>query len=205
MKYKTLFPLYTIVVFVLAYIFFRNLAFYVATDIQPHAEQVLNLSKGFSSIPPNFLYYIVVWFFAGFSTNIETIKLSSAIVLSLAVTFKFGVTQHVLRDYLEKTIYKTLNNRQLHFILILSAFLLIVFTIPDSWYYHSGRQTLYLGRLVPNVWHNSTIIFLFPLALLLFWEQCCILFFDKKINLWWLSLLIFLNIATKPSFFLQIK
>ncbi len=191
----------TLIVGILAYLYFDVLVKTVATDIHPHSEQVQNINNGIKNLPPNFLYYTMVWLLSGFSADLVKIKGVSIIILAISIALKFGVTQYIIKDYLKHSFHKILTNSQLYIIYFLSVLLILVFTIPDAWYYASHRQFYYLGRLVPNVWHNSTIIFLMPFALLLFWEQYCILFFDKKINFLRLSLLIFINIVIKPSFF----
>lgn len=192
--------LIALVIGVLAFFFFNTLVRTVSTDIQIHAIQVVGLNDGQSSIPPNFLYYLVVWIFSGFSSNIEVIKIASVVVLSLAVVFKFIVNQYIIKDYLERKLSQNLSGQRLYIVWGVSFLLLVVFALPDAWYFSSNKQFVYLGRLVPNVWHNSTVIFLMPFALLLFWEQYCILFFGKKINLVKLVVLIALNIFIKPSF-----
>ena len=60
---------------------------------------------------------------------------------------------------------------------------------------------MYLGRFVPNVWHNSTTVFLFPFAILLFWKQLKAFDSPPKIkDILLLCFLVILNAAIKPSF-----
>ncbi len=61
---------------------------------------------------------------------------------------------------------------------------------------------MYLGKVTPNVWHNSTIIFLQPFTLLLFWEEYKVLS-QRKVKTKQLVLvviLIIINALIKPSF-----
>jgi hypothetical protein len=64
-------------------------------------------------------------------------------------------------------------------------------------------EKFYLGRFVPQVWHNSTTIFLFPFAILLFWKQLMVFDLSYKSNIKdiiILNILVFTNAAIKPSF-----
>ncbi len=62
---------------------------------------------------------------------------------------------------------------------------------------------MYLGKTVSNVWHNSTIIFLFPFALILFWEEYKIIYkkgYCNKGKILLVFILVVLNALIKPSF-----
>jgi len=49
---------------------------------------------------------------------------------------------------------------------MVSFTLLFVFSLPSVQVF--TNKFYYLGQFTPNVWHNSTTIFLMPFALLLF-------------------------------------
>ena len=64
---------------------------------------------------------------------------------------------------------------------------------------------MYIGKIPPTVWHNSTTIVLFPFALLLFYKQYQSIISKKPLR--WTSilvtsLLVLLNAFAKPSFLL---
>jgi hypothetical protein len=200
MKNK-LFNTTTFLITVAAYFFFHHFLMKIGGDIGPHAYQILYAGAGTQPLPPNFIYYLLVWSLTLFSKDIEIIKKVSVFVLALSVGFKYRVTQYIILDYCQRLKNLQITPKLIRIIALLSLFLLIVFTIPDAWYFASRQSSFYIGRLVPNVWHNSTVIFLFPFALLLFWEQYCILAYDKTINLKKLILLVVVNILIKPSFF----
>ena len=78
--------------------------------------------------------------------------------------------------------------------------MLFVFVIPIPGYFTDDRY-MYIGSYTPNVWHNSTILFLFPFAMWLFelsYKQ--LEAYSAKRN-GWILLLITLNLVIKPSFF----
>ena len=122
-------------------------------------------------------------------------------VLSISVTAKYIITKQIIKEFLAgKTRLDKYNSKYI----ALTAFaLLFVFTIPD-YYNLFVLEQYYLGRVVPNVWHNSTVILLMPFALALFWQQYKVL--NNKIKpknkvLCIMTMLIVINLLIKPSFF----
>ena len=167
-------------------------------DFQDHSRFVQEWLSENKSLPPNFLYYLVVAIFSFFKNNLKIIYLSSIFTLSLSVTLKFIVTKKIISDYFR--VHNVANNRhQKNYIILFSLLMLFVFSFPNitvitnRWYY--------LGQIPPNVWHNSTVIFLMPFALLLFWQSYKQLIDPKSNRIWIILLLIVANIFIKPSFF----
>jgi hypothetical protein len=60
--------------------------------------------------------------------------------------------------------------------------------------------TIYIGQFPPMVWHNSTIIFMTPLALGLFIVSLRYLRAPKASTAAWIAVLVTLGVAAKPSF-----
>lgn len=86
---------------------------------------------------------------------------------------------------------------------ILFLALLFCFAIPEIYNFFFLKK-MYLGRTPSVVWHNSTIIAVFPFAILLFWRQLRLFdskdtsLFNKDVLI--VILLVVLNILIKPSF-----
>jgi hypothetical protein len=77
--------------------------------------------------------------------------------------------------------------------------LLFIFCLPGFNFSYPDR--FYLGQLAPNVWHNSTVIFLFPFAIILFFKVFELLQANepnKKIS-YQVAALILINALIKPS------
>jgi hypothetical protein len=182
-----------LLVFICSVGIFGGIIFFeVDTDIQQHSWHIFRINIGESSWPPNFLYYFLVNGLSGFSTAIAVVNSVAIAVLSVAMTFKYVLTVGISRDF---TGGQTTSK-----LLFFSACMLVVFPLPNISLITNHQ--FYLGQIVPNVWHNSTVIFLFPFALLLFWQQFCVLRDDNRKQIWLLVLLVGLSIAIKPSFFL---
>jgi hypothetical protein len=135
----------------------------------------------------------MVYIVALFNKEDTPLYFSSALLLSLAVTAKFALTRVIIfqnnNHYFQ---YKTHAN----LIIGLTSFLLlIVFSLPINSY------SYYLGQIPPNVWHNSTIIFVMPFALALFWISYSQLNKPTRSRIVFILILCILNILIKPSFF----
>ncbi len=186
-----------ILVFIFSFIIFSFLIKHVSTDIQLHVRQLARINVGESSYTPNFLFYFLVNLFSGFSNNMTIMLNVAAILLSMATTGKYMLSKNIIIDLLASK--KQYSNRS---ITLISIALLLCFAIPD-YYAVFTLNRMYLGRIVPIVWHNSTTIFLFPFAILLFWQQLRILYYKSSPSYKESLILIFLviiNILIKPSF-----
>ncbi len=190
--------LINISVFTLSIGIFSGLFLYIPTDLQAHIEQIISINLDEATYPPNFLYYFLVNLFSGFSKNTVIISVIATVLLSSAVTAKYIITKKILVEISVES-SKFVNKQLINFL----AFILIFsFAIPDVFNLFI-LKALYLTRIVPNVWHNSTTIFLFPFALLLFWEQFKILKRDSTPTFeetFYVTVLIVINALIKPSF-----
>lgn len=174
--------------------------YYPITDIKLHAITILKVNYGLVSYPVNFIYYYVVNILSFFSRDLYVIYLASCIVLGVSYTLKYEVTKFIIRKFI-KSDSLCLNTNRL--IVIVSLMLMFVFAIQDYFGYFLFDR-YYYGKIVPNVWMNSTTIFLFPFSLLLFWVQFKALENNEKYTrhlLLMLSLLVIMNILIKPSFY----
>jgi len=191
---------YIVVFFAVALFFYGLLyAFNVQTDIQKHIEFAGAMLQG-TNFPPTFLYFAAISIFALFQNDYNSLLFASLIVLSFAVAFKFHITA---RLFAKKTdLSKTFSKDKVYLISnIVGVCLITVFCIylPKE----LGLTTHFLiGQIPPNIWSNSTTIFLMPFAILLFWHSYILLEKFEMKDFWMVLVMIFLNIVTKPNFFL---
>jgi hypothetical protein len=186
-----------ILVFCCSYILFSCILANIATDIQIHALSVLDVNRNVSPYPPNFLYYLLVNLVSGFSVNEVTLIKTSGIVLSLAVTAKYLITKHIILSAVDHA-----GNKK-GLIIFVAVCSLVLFAIPDVYNLFYLKQ-IYISRIVPNVWHNSTIITLAPFAILLCWKQYIVLSSKESPGIktiFLLFVLMLINVLIKPSFF----
>jgi hypothetical protein len=180
--------------------FYTFIILYVNTDIQIHLNQIDRINYGSIDYPPNFLFYFLVNMLSGFTSNPAIMMISAVFLLSLATTAKYTITKKILNKWLwkDKTFLLPTNAKMT----IYSFLLFFCFAIPD-FYNFFVLKTMYTGRFVSMVWHNSTCILVFPFALLLFDRQLnyftCYPLSSKK-ELFFIYFLILINILIKPSF-----
>jgi len=188
------------IVFFLSVLFFWFLINNVPTDIQLHNKYVLLIISNNKSYPPNFLYYFLVNLLSFFTGKLFLINTASVLILSSAVLLRYFITKTIIIEYLQSK--KIVYNNSIP--VYLSIALLFLFSIQDIYNIFILKK-LYLGRIVPTVWHNSTTILLFPFAILLFWKQYKEIINSSKTtisNLLIIALLIVVNAIIKPSFLL---
>ncbi len=152
----------------------------IYTDIQGHIEQIQEMARG-ELLRGNFIYYLIVWLLALGQTKSVYLAISSIFILTAAVVAKYQITFHYLKKHASAA-------------WLLALALVFAFSLP-------GPDFFYRGQIPPNIWHNSTTLFLMPFALLLFIESEKYLFQGKFDSLKIFLILIFLNIFIKPSFF----
>lgn len=170
----------------------------VDTDIQTHMEMVKQLNNGGDTHAVHGLYFFLINLFSFFSSDTYLLAIASLMVLTIFSLLKYQVTTYVIRDYCKQNHIVIANK-----VLVLSTLgLFLCFSIPDVYQWFVLNR-MYLGKIPPHVWHNSTTIILIPLALLLFYEQYKALFVYKSITtkgIIILTLLVVANALAKPSF-----
>jgi len=181
-----------VVFFVSLLIFGGILGLRVRTDIQNHAQFVKDVADGSLSPPANFLYYLVIYFFAAFTTNMHLLYGSSLLVLTLSVTAKFSITRVMSTQYYKSV--RSFNAAVEALIYLACGLLLFAFSLPNG-------KTFYLGQIPPNVWHNSTTIFVMPFALGLFWLSFEQLVRPTTSRVVAIAVLCVANVLIKPSYF----
>lgn len=189
-------------IFVLSLLLFAFLIENVDTDIQLHIDILRRVNWGDSTMPTNFLYYLLLDAFSFHTNEIIYLNIAAVFLLSCATAAEYGIAKMILFHLIPVS-----NMRQRTIVTVCSVLLFFCFAIPDPkslfTLWNQGLHGLYIGRLVPHVWHNSTTIFMFPFALLLFFKQLQLFQNQKEINLRnsiIISVLIIINITIKPSF-----
>ena len=195
-KKRITYPILFILLFVAYYTLLKIIpADY--NDIHDHAAFARQMCTGEIPYTGNFLVYLLVNIFSFFTAKINPTEISLCALLAIAGVYRYSLTQTVI----SRTLHPEQNNPENSWVVVILALsMLFVFAIPIPSYF-SDDHFFYIGNYVPNVWHNSTILFLFPFAMLLFelsYRQLGA--FTMKRNLW-IFLLILLNLFIKPSYF----
>ena len=186
-----LYPIFVFIISLMIFLTFYHLG--IRTDINGHIELVQKAINGSTkSLGVHFLYFLILYISAFFwGSDTQTIYFTSIVILSLAITAKYLITRQFLVKY-GSNIYLPSA-----FYSLTSVGLIFTFSLPLSKLL-GGHY--YLGNLPPNVWHNSTTIFLMPFALLLFWNSYEQLKNPTTKRIIILSILVLINIIIKPSF-----
>jgi hypothetical protein len=180
-----------------AVVFFLVYSLDICLDHGFYLNTIIRSVKGERLPPLNFLYYLTVWAFAFFTTNLSLLMLSQVCVLSLSVALKVFVTKKIMYEYAHMCGKKIGKPDRIP----LAAFLLaFAFSLPSTNFFTKGW--LYIGSVPPNHWVNSTTIFLMPCALLLFWLSYKQLLEPSRKRIWVISLLAVVSILIKHNFFL---
>lgn len=196
---KFIYKLRYLIVFIISLIFFYLIIHrQIPTDIQAHIIFIQKLLE-FKIFPPNFLYYLIIYVVSFFSSNFKMLALSSVIVLSISVVFKFK-TSEIIFESINDFKAKSLSNVHLFILLIVLMSLLFVHPIYLLRRV-MGDPFLFVGMVPMNVWHNSTTIFLFPFAIILFYYSYKFLETKENKYLYLTFLFSVINILLKPSFF----
>ena len=170
----------------------------VETDIEEHLQHIVNINANVTNYPPNFLFYYLANILSLFSSNLKLLYWSTILLLSTSNTLRFYISKLIIKKLSKNNGFK-LKPFQLT---VLGLLLFICFGIPDYFNLFEFKK-LYITRIVSNVWHNSTLILLFPFAFLLFFKQYQVLenpLKSKHLDLVIITFLVLINIIIKPSF-----
>jgi hypothetical protein len=184
-----------IVLFVFCIILFFYIINNVESDIPTHLNYIKDLNAGTQSYSSNFGFYLLVNLLSGFSSQVDILNTVTTIVLSVATTAKYLISKEIII----KLNLKISKQYTYQYFMLIGLSLFFCFAIIDPFII----EQIYLGRIVPVVWHNSTTILLFPFAVLLFWKQYQVLESldaPKMKDAAIIGLLLFLNLIIKPSF-----
>lgn len=152
----------------------------IPTDIQDHHYDLQMMLQG-KHFVATFGYFLGVYIFSLGIPHPYALVAGSVILLSLAV----GVKYILIKRYL--------NIDSARMLMLFAVCLLLVTSLP-------GPKNYLIGQFPPNLWHNSTSIFLMPFAIGLFWQG--LKYWEnpsRKIAISILFLLL-INVIIKPSF-----
>ena len=187
----------TISIFVVSLLLFLVLMFYLdeSTDLTGHAKIAQWMNGSGNLFSGNFLLYFLMNLLSFFSGHLPFVEIALCFLLAAAVSFKYYIVKIYFTEHL-KPYSSSIISISLVFIYILPLFYFLKY-----FGFFLSANNMYLGYYVPNVWHNSTVIFLFPFAILLYLLSIKQLNeYDKKRN-YFIAILVILNVLIKPSFF----
>lgn len=187
-------------IFFICLLLYYFLVYELKTDINTHIEQIVRINKGWTNYPPNFLFYFMVNLLAGFS-GAKVIYPVTVLVLSIATTAKYAISKKIIQELNHENI-KNNSFVSPKIITLFTIGLLLCFAILDPYSLFVIKK-IYITKFVPHVWHNSTIIALFPFALLLFWKQLKLFDVEKSLalnDILLVNVLVLINLLIKPSF-----
>lgn len=176
-------------ILILIYYYFT---FIIDSDIADHVKFISNYAIYDIPTPANFLYYFVVYLFSFFSSNSTVLCLVSVGVLTFATFFKYVLVKKIISSELSASYTNPI------FLSSLVSFsLLFTFSLPSILIFKGLFCSL---SLTPNVWHNSTTIFVMPCVILLFWTSLKQLKEFQVKRLFLITVLIVTTVLIKPSF-----
>ena len=166
-----------------------------ANDMFGHATVAKEMMLGIRPTNGNFLMYWLAIIFSFFSHDITRIIYSICFLLASATFLRFYISKQIIYKI---DLYAGNEKKNYWFSLIMAVSLIFVFVIPLLSYLKYDE--FYMGNFAANVWHNSTIIFVFPFAILLYLVSCRQLENYRMKRDLLLLILIVINVLIKPSF-----
>lgn len=170
--------------------------YWCRSDLQIHAKYATFMLTDHRLFDNNFLMYLMTNVLAGFSGALLPTQLALICLIAIANTVKYVLVKNEFAKSYSLGVAKAA-----------SLALIFVFIIPficfskAFGFFPSLDPQWYIGYYVPNVWHNSTILCMMPLAIITFFLSVrqfdC---FDNKRN-WFIVLFVVLGTLMKPSFF----
>lgn len=164
-------------------------------DLIGHAKAVIRRANvgGPSIIAGNFLLYLMTNMITLFSGNQLAVWITLPIIIALCNTAKYVIVRNAFTVDVERRVA-----------MILSMSLLLVYVIPIA-YCFSGigawTHRLYVGYIVPNIWHNSTLLCMMPFAIIAYMQSVRQLQDYSPKRTVYISIALILSILVKPSFF----
>ncbi len=193
------------IVVLTAAVFAFFLAYYVlwvgiiqnASDIRTHTMYAKAMITG-GRIYGHFLLFLLVALLSFWIPNSYLMNFVMVVVLSLSIAAKFYLSRKYSADLLGLEGEGDSASQRLarHGLTFVMLSLLAAFSILPPF------RHVYLGQVPPTVYHNSTVIFLAPLALVLFMLSWRYLKTGDMGLIKWLILFSVLNIAAKPNYFM---
>jgi len=193
----------TLLAFVASFLLFAGLLFApVYSDLHNHIRYVVMIHNDVIGPPANFLYYLIIYAGVLFRGDWTPLLWAAAWTLAVSVAAKYLLTYAILSGRWRAEPSPAEGElSEAPSPLLASGFscaLLLAFSLPTAAVL-DGRW--YLGQTPPNVWHNSTTIFLMPFAVALFWVSYRNLREPTLRGDLVVAALCIANVLAKPSFF----
>lgn len=182
---------YDLLIFIGFIILIFGIGYTIQTDFYLHTEHVLKINEGIKTYPPNFIYYLLVHVLTGFTDDYITAYSCTLFLVAISLFIKYYITKMY---FFELKYNKVL-------ILFIALACSLYFSVPDP--LGILHNTFYLGRFVPNLFHNSTLLLSMPVTLLLFMKQIVIIkrnYVVSKKEWLVIFILITLQVFSKPSY-----
>lgn len=183
--------------FIPSFILFLSIYLYITlnlpSDISIHADFARRINVGSMNYPGNFIIYLLTNLLTFFSQDIFVTQVVFCVLIALATSFRINIASNYITILSE-------NKKSLNIWSYLIA-LSLIFVFAISIQTPKLNNCFYFGYFVPNVWHNSTTLFVFPFAVLLFYLSYLQLDNYETNRNYWIVLLVFLNVFIKPSYF----
>lgn len=180
-----------LLVFLLASgIMYQNIFFLHSTDMNAHIWFVEDFFKThILPFPP--LYYLSVAAFSKLLPFQDSLELAATIILGFSILYKYQLSKR----YLGIENLATQKNKHLVGWILVALMLFFPVYVPGI-----DKGLWYMGKFTPTIWHNSTIIAVFPFCIILFTTSLrWLASYEKKY--WYRMLMLAILIALiKPSF-----
>lgn len=161
-------------------------------DVGDHNVMAYRAYHGTTMLQVHFLYFVVLMIPQLFSDHIIAVHVFSVFILTGSMLLKYRVSQRMMQDQLAVEVPNP-------FVPVLCVCIPFLVMLAQNLIY-KPTATMFLGFLPVNTWHNSTTIFLFPFAILLFYRSYQYLQAPDLKKAGSMILLILLNLFIKPSF-----
>lgn len=170
------------------------LIFWALKDTQHdnHRLIVQMILDGEADWPPNFLYYALVAGLGEIVGQDDTFLMPATVLIAWAVGAKAFFTTSIITAIAP--------NAPLGGVCLVTTVLLFIFPLPVTFMLDISSHFT-RGNFTPNVWHNSTTMFLMPFALAAFLLQARNLEQQGNENIGSLTAWIAVGMLVKPSFF----
>ena len=157
------------------------------TDIYDHLLVIKDMSP---HGPWNLysLFFLLVYALSFGSKDYIVLALTGTAVITASVIAKGILSYFVLRRVTPNKILAAL----------LSLALIVVMSLPNWW----KPEQLYLDKIVPTIWFNSTAMLTMPFAIWLFFAAIKWFKKDTISNFVWVCLSSLLSVLTKPNYIL---
>ncbi|STY29509.1 Uncharacterised protein [Legionella wadsworthii] len=169
---------------------------HLVSDIPGHTQFIIDFSK-YGNFPVYSLWYRLVYFISGYSSEYRHLSFVTMYLLSILVCLKYLINYWLLK--------KESANVQLVSLLSMA----LIFVMPILSYYTKANHPeqilvdnfhVYLGNISANQWHNSTLIFAMPANILFFYYSIKNLDSNRWFPFFMMGGLAVLSIFCKPNY-----